>query len=71
MTNPLLFFSRAWEDAPPLFMQPQKSFPAISRVFKDYFVNFKLINVIFIYFVLNLYLYCGCKEKKEKKIKNK
>ena len=38
----------AWEDAPPVFMRVQMSFPAIPGVFRDYFVNLKLIHVIFI-----------------------
>ena len=33
----------AWEDAPELFMRVQKSFPAISGVLRDHFVNFKFL----------------------------
>ena len=36
----------AWEDAPPLFLQFQKDFPAIAGVFRGCFVIFKLFNVI-------------------------
>jgi hypothetical protein len=37
-------------DAPPLFLKCQKSSQHYSKFLGVYFVNFKLFNVIFVYF---------------------
>ena len=39
----------AWSHAPELFTQPPEVLPCNFWSFRDYCVNFELINVIFIY----------------------
>jgi hypothetical protein len=56
-----------WNNAPPRFLQFQKSSSTIPAFFRGYFVNFNLFNVIFAQF-LNFYNFqCESKKKKEKK----
>jgi hypothetical protein len=59
-----------WNNAPPRFLQFQKSSSTIPAFFRGYFVNFNLFNVIFAQF-LNFYNFqCESKKKGKEKGKN-